>query len=265
MAKLTCNFISYTLKRAVDITVVLPSVTFPEACGDGNVKGVIPKHTKEEKYPVLYLLHGVGNDHGTWNAYTDVELYAEERNLAVVMISGENKMYVNHGENSFMGDLFYDFIENELPDFICGIFPVSRRPEDTYLAGLSMGAMGTLVHGLRNPEKYRAIGAFSAGLYLPPTEADGWDPEYDPMVLAKRLTEKGIKNMKIFMGCGDLDPLFDGCEKSAQILKEGGQDVTWVPVSGYAHEWRLWNRLVEQFMDWIPRTDDFYALGKRKI
>ena len=50
MAKLICNFISYTLKRAVDITVVLPSVTFPEACGDGNVKGVIPKHTKEEKY-----------------------------------------------------------------------------------------------------------------------------------------------------------------------------------------------------------------------
>ena len=64
MAKFNVNFISTTLKRAVDITVVIPSVTFPEACGDGNVKGVIPRHRKEEKYPVLYLLHGIGNDHG---------------------------------------------------------------------------------------------------------------------------------------------------------------------------------------------------------
>ena len=37
MAKFICNFISYSLKRAVDITVIIPSVTFPEACGDGNL------------------------------------------------------------------------------------------------------------------------------------------------------------------------------------------------------------------------------------
>ena len=118
MAKFICNFISYSLKRAVDITVIIPSVTFPEACGDGNVKGAGPKHGKMEKYPVIYLLHGVGNDHATWNSYTSVELFAEERNIAVVMLSAENKMYVNHGGNSFMGDCFYDFIEEELPDFL---------------------------------------------------------------------------------------------------------------------------------------------------
>ncbi len=265
MAKFVCNFISYTLKRAVDITVIIPSVTFPEACGDGRIKGVAPQHEKKDKYPVIYLLHGVGNDHTTWNAYTNVELYAEERNIAVVMISAENKMYVNHGGNSFMGDYFYDFIEVELPDFICGMFPVSGKPEDTYIAGLSMGAMGTMIHGLKNPEKYRAMGAFSAGIYLPPTEEKGWDPEYDPMVLAQNLSVKGIKDIKIFMGCGDQDPLFEGCRQSAIILKESGQDVTWVPVEGYAHEWRLWNQLIEQFMDWIPRSDCYSTLGTRKI
>lgn len=265
MAKFNVNFISSTLKRAVDITVVIPSVTFPEACGDGNVKGVIPRHRKEAKYPVLYLLHGIGNDHATWNSYTKVELYAEERNIAVVMISAENKMYINQSEDFMKGDRFYDFVEDELQDFILQMFPVSDRVEDTYIAGLSMGAMGTMIHGLKNPEKYAAIGAFSAGIYLPPTEEDKWNPELNPMNLARQLPEKGIQGMKIFMTCGDLDPLFPGCEESAKILTECGQDVTWVPISGYAHEWRFWDIVVEQFMDWLPRTDAFVAEGKRKI
>ena len=51
------------------------------------------------------------------------------------------------------------------------MFPVSERPEDTYIAGLSMGAFGTMIHGLKNPQRYRAMGAFSAVLFLPPTEA----------------------------------------------------------------------------------------------
>ena len=62
------------------------------------------------------------------------ELYAEERQIAVVMISGENKKYIDQDE-----DLFVDFIENELPEFITQVFPVSTRKEDTYIAGLSMG------------------------------------------------------------------------------------------------------------------------------
>ena len=60
MAKLVCNFISYALKRTVDITVVLPSVTIPEAMQlpmPGKENPVPPTHEVKEKYPVLYLLH----------------------------------------------------------------------------------------------------------------------------------------------------------------------------------------------------------------
>lgn len=97
MAKLVCNFISYALKRTVDITVVLPSVTIPEAMQlpmPGKENPVPPTHEVKEKYPVLYLLHGMGNNHAQWTGYTNVELFAEERNMAVVMISGENKFYL---------------------------------------------------------------------------------------------------------------------------------------------------------------------------
>ena len=90
MAKFTCNFISYTLKRTVDITVIIPSVTIPESMGMTLAEGKKPRHQKADKYPVLYLLHGMGNNHAQWTGYTNVELFAEERNMAVVMLSAEN-------------------------------------------------------------------------------------------------------------------------------------------------------------------------------
>ena len=87
-----------------------------------------PSHVPKADYPVLYLLHGFGNNHATWSGYSNVELYAEEQNLAVVMISGENKFYANHP-----GDPFYDFIENELPEFVTANFPVSKKVKDTFI------------------------------------------------------------------------------------------------------------------------------------
>ena len=147
MAKFTCNFISYTLKRTVDITVVVPSPTIPESMGMG---GGTCSHTPKDKYPVLYLLHGMGNNHATWTGYTNVELFAEERQIAIVNLSAENKSYVKLG-----GDDFFTFVSEEVPDFVCGMFPVSREPEHTYIAGLSMGGYGTLVHALNRPERFR--------------------------------------------------------------------------------------------------------------
>ena len=67
MAKMTCNFISYTLRRAVDITVIIPSVTIPESLIDKE--NCTHKH---EPYPVLYLLHGYGNNHATWSGYSNI-------------------------------------------------------------------------------------------------------------------------------------------------------------------------------------------------
>ena len=225
-----------------------------------------PVHTKQDKYPVLYLLHGWGNNHATWTGYTNVELFAEERNIAVVMLSAENKSYINMND----GDRFYDFIQNELPDFVCGNFPVSTDPQNTYIAGLSMGGFGTYVHGLSNPEKYRAIGAFSAAVSLNPImmltgEEKATDPQYDPRSIAKKIHGEGRKFPKIFIGCGEKDFLFKDNETFKNELHDMGADVTWVPVPGYGHEWRFWNEIVEKFLDWLPRTDAYARKGRRQI
>ncbi len=274
MAKFQCNVISYTLKRTVDVTLVIPTPTIPESMGMGGGK---PCHTPKAKYPVLYLLHGMGNNHATWGGYSNVEFFAEERNIAVVMMSGENKAYINHEG----GDQFYDFVAEELPEFVKAMFPISDRPEDTYIAGLSMGGYGTLVHALRNPEKYAAAGAFSAAVELNPKSllgplvADdgnvdvsklnaGVDPSIDPNSLADKLIAEGKSFPKMYIACGEDDFLFETNKKFKDKLAAAGVDVTWDSLPGYGHVWRFWNIEVEKFLDFIPRTDA-YAGIKRMI
>lgn len=251
MANITCNFLSYTLHRAVDLTVIIPSVCFPEMMVEN------PRHEQNAKYPVLYLLHGYGNNHLTWNGYTSVELYAEERQIAVVMLSAENKAYINHGGD----DNYFDFISHELPEFIQAMFPVSARPEDTYIAGLSMGGFGALVHGLSQSERFRAIGTFSGAPGRNPNRPE----EFDCYKLAEKCAAENRKK-PVYIACGDKDFLFESNVEFKDYLVELGYDVTWVVGENYIHEWRFWNREVEAFMDWIPRTDKYYNNGeKRKI
>ncbi len=262
--KLTCNFYSYVLQRAVDITVVIPTATCPESLGLADYPA---SHVIKEKYPVVYLLHGFGNNHAQWTGYTNVEMFAEERRIAIVNLSAENKAYARVG-----GDDFFKFVEEELQEFVTNMFPISAKPEETYIAGLSMGGYGSFLHGLTHPEKYRAIGGFSAGIDL--------NPEtlvmnlVDPTLPKKETIDaynlhKLVKTVKkfplIYMSCGDQDHLYETDKKFAQELRDAGADVTWSETAGMDHEWRFWNQEVERFLDWIPRDDYYAKLGKRKV
>ncbi len=263
MAKVVCNFLSYSLNRAVDITVVLPSVTCPEALGMGDAPAT---HVLPAKFPVVYLLHGFANNHAQWTGYTNVELYAEERRIAIVNISAENKAYAKVG-----ADDFKRFVSEELPEFVTNYFPISTKPEETYIAGLSMGGYGALMHGLTHPERYRAIGAFSAGLSINPAvfasdpmgQPEKPDPEYDVHALAKAVADTGAAFPAIYSACGMNDFLFEPNRAFASELGELGADVTWKEVPGFGHEWRFWDQQVEQFLDWIPRDDAYAQMGKR--
>lgn len=249
MARMTCNFISYTLKRAVDITVIIPSVTIPEAMGFGDT----PTHV-HEPYPVLYLLHGYGNNHATWTGYSNVELYAEERQIAVVMLSAENKFYADHGND----DNYFKFVSEELPEFIENTFPISKRKEDTFIAGLSMGGFGALYHGLSHPERFAAIGSFSGAANRKDNE--GVTPE----MLLKKAVENKVELPKFYIAIGNDDFLLKANHQFVDLLTELNVDHYSEFIDGYGHEWRFWDLEVERFLDWIDRSDA-YAGQKRKV
>ena len=261
MAQIQCNFFSYTLGHGVDIAVTLPSFT---PCNMEQEH----THVLPEKFPVLYLLHGHGNDYMVWHRFTSTDRYAEEARMAVVTFSVGNKAYVNAG----YGDKFYDFLEYELPQFVENYFPISSKAEDRYIAGLSMGGYGSLIHGLQNPERYNAIGAFSPGIFTK-EELDQGRPDMptafmpDCYSVTEEALNSGKKLPDLFICIGDKDFLYEKVSKYYQFLKPiwKGSRLRYDDLPGYEHEFAIWDIEVKAFLDWIDRKDVYKAMGSNKV
>ena len=277
MAHFTCNFLSYTLNRAINIDVIIPGVTSTEA-EQSDVT-----HRMKYKYPVLYLLHGYCNDYSTWERYTSIERYAEERRIAIVTFSAENSMYVNVGKFTGCEDPsgwivapdYEKLLLKELPDFVTSMFPVTENPKDTYLAGLSMGGYGSMCNGFRNPERFCAIGAFSPLTTIGTLSEDGKEknpivPEnlynYEPELLIRKAVlakEQGkIKTLPSLYYCyGTEDFLKKKQDWFSEVLQNEFSEKLKIEqeiLFGYGHEWAFWDLEVRKFLDWIPRTDEYY-------
>lgn len=262
MALLQVNLFSKTLMRTVPVNVILPvdKLTFPG----------MP--VREEKpYKTLYLLHGIFGNYTDWVTGTRIQRFAEEHDLAVVMPSGDNAFYVDQPEsNNFYGE----FIGRELVELTRKMFPLSRKQEDTFIAGLSMGGYGAMRNGLKYSDTFGYIAALSGGFHIEEmascTNEDGLffttrhyaqavfgdldqllSGDKNPKYLVKRLKEEGKPIPKIYMACGDKDSLLPANEDLAAFLKEQGADITFEIGPG-AHEWDFWDTYIKKAIDWLP-------------
>ncbi|MBQ1641096.1 MAG: acetylesterase, partial [Lachnospiraceae bacterium] len=138
MALIQVNYLSKALFRTVPLNVILPVDRF-DADTDRYLNG------PERKYKTLYLLHGLLGNYTDWVSQTRIQKWAEEKNLAVVMPSGDNAFYFN--SRTPWND-YGTFIGQELVEITRRMFPLSDKREDTYIAGLSMGGFGALRNGI---------------------------------------------------------------------------------------------------------------------
>ena len=252
MAQLHGNFFSYSLGFPIDFELLLPSMTAPDMDQPETRTHILPG-----RFPILYLLHGHGNDYEGWLRYTSMERYCEERKIAAVTVSCGNKAWMNadYGEN------YYTLMEKELPEFLTQYFPISDRMEDSYIAGLSMGGYGALAHGFGHPESYRAVGAFSPAVYMDKSGPERLGHTQPPMVDLKELLKKsrdaGKKLPELFMCVGQDDFLYQDISDFHQYLMRSGLAHRYDDLQGYRHEWRLWDLELQAFLDWIPRSDAY--------
>lgn len=257
MAQVQCNLFSYSLGYPVDIEVILPSFT---SC---NMKQP-HTHALPGKFPVLYLLHGYGNDYKAWLRYTSIERYAEEHRIAVVTFSCHNKAYLN----APLGENFYDFLNEELPEFVENYFPISAEPKERYIAGLSMGGYGALLHGLQNPSRYNAIGAMSPGI---PDRNQPQDANRvmrtDLYDVTNHALETNDRLPDLFMCIGDKDFLHARVTEYHQTFmpKWHGSRFRYDDLPGYEHEFAIWDKEILAFLDWIKRDDVFAHMGMNKV
>ena len=249
MPQMHCNFFSYSLGHGVDLTITLPGVS---PCDMDDP--ALLTHQMPEKFPVLYLLHGHGNDYLSWERFTCVSRYAEEYRIAVVSVSVGNTLYMD----TIYGEKYYEFIGKEVPEFVKAYFPVTDRPEHTYIAGASMGGYGALVHAMKDTEQYRSVGAFSpATVWAKDLEEKVGHKFPEPMDLYQIIrddVDAGKKLPDIFF-----------CVGNNEYLNELKIDHRFDRVDGYEHEWRFWELELPEFLDWLPRTDSYAKMGKHKM
>ena len=95
--------------------------------------------------------------------YLPLRAHSELKGIAVVIPNGENAFYVDkHAYN----DNFSTFVSKELVEFTKSILPLSDKPEDTFIGGISMGGFGSLYNGLMHPETFSKIAALSLAINI---------------------------------------------------------------------------------------------------
>ena len=156
MALIQVNYMSKALFRIVPINVILPVDSF-DADADRYLMD------KDHKYKTLYLLHGLLGNYTDWVSQTRIQKWAEEKNLAVVMPSGDNAFYF---KSRTPWDDYETFIGEELPEITRRMFPLSDRREDTFIAGLSMGGYGALRNGIVFSDHFSHVAGLSSALHI---------------------------------------------------------------------------------------------------
>jgi pimeloyl-ACP methyl ester carboxylesterase len=166
MALVHCDFFSDVLGLSTSMTVILPQST----SGQIGMSGEVSKGDT----PVLYLLHGLSDDHTIWTRRTSIERYVAPLGLAVVMPRVDRSFYLDEAH----GNRYWTFLSEELPEVVRGFFRVSRRREDTFVAGLSMGGYGAMKWALSEPHRFAAAASLSGAVDLAGLQGvDGWRPD----------------------------------------------------------------------------------------
>lgn len=270
MALIQVNYLSKALMRTVPLNVILPvdKISF-ETMDYAAEKG--------QKYKTLYLLHGIFGNYTDWVSGTRIQRWAEQKNLAVVMPSGDNAFYVKTELPTFD---YETFVGQELVEVTRRMFPLSDKREDTFIAGLSMGGYGAMHNGMKFNETFGYIASLSGALNILDSKQsllgiNALFGDYEEAVKSDKNIRVGIAELKekvdaggakpeFFLACGLGDGLLEASREAKEILEKDGFKVTYLEEEG-AHEWDFWDRNIKRVIDWLPLGDDNKTLNSGSI
>lgn len=197
-----------------------------------------------EKYPVLYLLHGGGEDQRGWatqgkaNLILD-NLIAEKKAKPMVIAMMDGNLPNAGGIAGFNENALKAF-ENELKmgviPFVEGNFRVATDAKNRALAGLSMGGLQTLYAGIKNSDMFSGIGVLSSGWWA--NNPDLSEPQYEFMKNNVAKINSNIKEFWISMG-GKEDIAFENCKIMMGKFDQMGIKYRYSEYPG-GHSWPVW-------------------------
>lgn len=209
--------------------------------------------------PVLYLLHGLSDNHTAWLRRTRVDYYAERAGIAVVMPEVQRSFYFD----MHYGLDYFTYLSEELPALCRQLFRLSSRREENFVAGFSMGGYGALKTALRRPDRFGGAASFSGALDLKgrmngdsllsagEVEAisGGQVGEDDDLFALSREVGRAACP-PLYITCGEEDFLLEDNRRFRRHLDELGIAHNYEEWPG-EHCWEFWEESIRRSMDWF--------------
>ena len=249
MALVSVHYRSDQLKKTVEILITVP-----------DCNGEFQKPLSE--YPVVYLLHGLSEDASSWIRKSNVERYALERGLVLVMPSVDRSMYCD----GVLGQNYFTYLTRELPGYLEKVFGLSRKREQNFIMGFSMGGFGAARAALTYPEQYAAWGSLSGLVDLMPmlfrlddsvreefpflaAEAERIDTT--PLNPVNRIDGEKQKRLRGYLSCGLKDDLLICTRRFQEASQRAGLPNRFSYVPDRGHDWTFWEEQIPLFFDFI--------------
>ncbi len=207
-------------------------------------------YNQDAKYPVLYLLHGGGEDERGWMTQGRADLIldnliAEKKAVPMLVVALDGNMGTG-GLAGFNEAVLRSFetelIQSAIP-FIEKNYRVEADANNRALAGLSMGGLQTLHAGIRNTQLFSYLGVFSSGWFANRTELS--DPQYQYMKANATTINSNLKSFWIAMG-GKEDIAFNNCKAMLSKFDEMNIKYTYSEYPG-GHTWPVWRNNLFNF------------------
>jgi enterochelin esterase-like enzyme len=236
--------------------------------------------TSQRSYPVLYLLHGGGDDQTGWVQFGEVQHIADEaiRNgtatpMVIIMPDGDTgrRGFLNAADGKWN---YEDFFFQELMPYVEHKYRIKPAKRYRAVAGLSMGGGGSFLYALHHPELFAAACPLSADcgpLSLAATkdfllrgnkDATFTDAQVEETykyrsVLAQvdAIPEDQKKAVRWYIDCGDDDFLYEG-NSLVHIAMRKKEIPHEFRVSDGAHNWTYWRRALPTVLSFV--SDSFH-------
>lgn len=252
MPKIECEFTPYTPapegfdkeKQGIPHGTIT-EITYPSKTVGTDRKATIylpPNYSKDQKYPVLYLLHGIGGDHVEWlNGGTPQiimdNIYSENKAVPMIIVMPNGRALKDdrvqgniYGPEMVKGfEIFERDLIDDLIPYIQANYPTYPDREHRAIAGLSMGGGQSLNFGLANMDVFAYVGGFSSA---PNTK------QPDQLIPDIEKTKK--ENKLLWMVCGSQDGLMFNSSRLKAFCDKNEVPCTLIQYPEGHHDFVVW-------------------------
>jgi len=233
--------------------------------------------TSQRSYPVLYLLHGGGDDQTGWVQFGEVlhitDKAIQEGNATPMIIVMPD---ANTGQRGYFNDIsgdwrYEDFFFQEFMPYVEKVWRIKADKRYRAVAGLSMGGGGTFVYALRHPELFSSACPLSAStgpLSLEDTrdfltrrniqfkseaEVDAYYKKHSVLALVNNLPDDQKKSIRWYIDCGDDDFLYEG-NSLIHIAMRKKEIPHEFRIHDGGHNWGYWRNALPNVLHFISEA-----------